>query len=75
MNRIFFTILLLLLLVTGGVLVWQWNIYVDNKSDSKFQTVEANEMIRMSVTDQNIEVSHEIMRSSCRTLRFTKYKK
>ena len=60
MNRIFFTILLLLLLVTGGVLWWQWNTYSDKKSDSDLKMFEANETIHMSVTDQNIEITHEM---------------
>lgn len=58
MNRIFFTILLLLLLVTGGVLMWQWNIYKENSTD--VQAFESNETISMSVTDNNIEINHEI---------------
>lgn len=58
MNRIFFTLLLLLLLVTGGVLMWQWNIYKENSTD--VQTFESNETISMSVTDHKIEIIHEI---------------
>lgn len=57
MNRIFFTILLVLLLVTGGVLVWQWNVYSNHQTDSK--TFEVNETIRMSVTNQTITINHE----------------
>ena len=60
MNRILLTILLILLLFTGGVLMWQWNIYTDNKSDLDNKTTEANETIRMSVTNQNIKINHEI---------------
>ena len=60
MNRIFYIILLLLLLITGGVLLWQWNIYSENQSRTDFKTFQANETIRMSVTDQNIKIHHEI---------------
>ena len=60
MNRIFYIILLLLLLVTGGVLAWQWNIYSENKSDSDFRIIQANETIDIAVTDQAIEINHGI---------------
>lgn len=61
MNRIFFKILLLLLLVISGILVWQWNIYSDQKSESNLQTFETSETISMSVTDRKIEINHKIM--------------
>ncbi len=60
MNRILLAILLILLLFTGGVLLWQWNIYTDSKSDLDSKTTEADETIRMSVTDQDIKIIHEI---------------
>lgn len=61
MNRIFYIILLLLLLVTGGVLAWQWNIYSESKSDSNFRTIQASETIDISVKGQMIEINHEIV--------------
>lgn len=59
-NRIFFTLLLLLLLITGGVLTWQWNVFSDKTSDSNSSTYKASETIRMTITNQNIEINHEI---------------
>ncbi len=60
MNRIFFTLLLLLLLATSGVLWWQWNVYSNQGSDSNPKMFEANETIHMSVMKQNIEITHEM---------------
>ena len=59
MHRIFITILLLLLVVTGGVLFWQWNIYSE-KSAELNQNSKANEMIHMEINDHTIKIIHEI---------------
>lgn len=59
MHRIFITILLLLLVVTGGVLFWQWNIYSE-KSAGLNQNSKANEIIHMEINDHTIKIIHEI---------------
>jgi len=59
-KRLFFTILFLLLLIMGGVLFWQWNVYLEKQSaQSKHISYQVNETIHMEVKGRYIEVEHE----------------
>lgn len=60
-KRTFFLTLLLLLLSIGGILLWQWNVYSENKKINESNAKYAvDEIIQINATGSQLKIKHEI---------------